>query len=63
MAILNRSRTLPMKFRRIRGQRLAELLRGEPEPADPGIEVPAQLAPAPVPETTLPGTAADQPGT
>ena len=63
VALLDRHPPLPRKFRRIRGQRLAELLRGEPEPGDPGIEVPAQTAPETVPETSLPGPAADQPGT
>ena len=55
VAILDRNRALPRKFRRIRGERLAELLRGEPEADDPGYEVPDQLAPQQLPEAELPG--------
>ena len=44
MAILDRNRLLPRKFRRITGERLAALLAEDIEPADPGPEVPAQLA-------------------
>jgi proteasome alpha subunit len=55
VAILDRTRALPRKFRRLRGERLAELLRGEPETEDPGHEAPApQLAPQALPETELP---------
>jgi len=54
VAILDRTRALPRKFRRLRGERLAELLRGEPETGEPARETPAQLAPQPLPETELP---------
>ena len=54
VAILDRNRALPRKFRRIRGERLAELLRGQPEADDPGYEVPEQFAPQQVPQTELP---------
>ncbi|GAA1430964.1 proteasome subunit alpha [Microlunatus lacustris] len=54
VAILDRTRALPRKFRRLRGERLAELLRGEPETGEPDRETPAQLAPQPLPETELP---------
>jgi len=54
VAILDRSRALPRKFRRLRSDRLAELLRGEPELEDPGHELPTQLAAEGVPETRLP---------
>jgi proteasome alpha subunit len=73
VAILDRYRALPRKFRRLRGDRLAELLRGEPETDDPGQEVAPQLVAETVPETQLPTTAAtgapatsggsDRPGT
>jgi proteasome alpha subunit len=54
VAILDRSRALPRKFRRITGDRLAALLSDEIEPEDPGTVVPPQLAPEPtVPETVL----------
>jgi proteasome alpha subunit len=70
VAILDRNRALPRKFRRIRGERLAELLRGQPEADDPGYEVPEQFAPQQVPQTELPSDhggnppgGADQPST
>ncbi len=53
VAILDRSRTLPRKFRRITGDRLASLLNDEVEPSDTGHEVAPQAAPEPVPETDL----------
>ena len=54
VAILDRNRLLPRKFRRITGERLAALLADDIEPDDPGPEVPAQLATEPpVPETTV----------
>jgi len=49
VAILDRSRTLPRKFRRIRADRLAALLTDQAEPVDHGHEVP----PAPHPEPAL----------
>jgi proteasome alpha subunit len=54
VAILDRSRALPRKFRRISGDRLAALLKDEIEPEDPGTETPAHISPEPpVPETVL----------
>ena len=54
VAILDRSRALPRKFRRITGDRLAALLRDEIEPVDPGTETPPHAPPEPpVPETVL----------
>jgi len=54
VAILDRNRLLPRKFRRITGDRLAALLADDAEPADPGPEVPTQLATEPpLPETTV----------
>jgi proteasome alpha subunit len=54
VAILDRSRALPRKFRRITGDRLAALLRDDIEPEDPGTETPPHLPPEPpVPETVL----------
>ncbi len=54
VAILDRTRALPRKFRRITGDRLAALLADEIEPDDPGTVPPAQLPPEPsVPETVL----------
>ena len=54
VAILDRSRALPRKFRRITGDRLAALLVDEIEPEDTGTETPTQLPPEPpVPETVL----------
>jgi proteasome alpha subunit len=54
VAILDRSRALPRKFRRIAGERLAALLRDDVAPDDPGREVPPQMPPEPtVPETVV----------
>jgi proteasome alpha subunit len=54
VAILERSRALPRKFRRITGDRLAALLKDEIEPEDPGMETPPQIPPEPpIPETVL----------
>jgi len=54
VAILDRTRALPRKFRRITGERLAALLADEIEPDDPGTVAPPQPAPEPtVPETVL----------
>jgi len=54
VAILDRTRTLPRKFRRITGDRLAALLRDDVTPDDPGHEVPPQAPPEPtVPETVV----------
>jgi proteasome alpha subunit len=73
VAILDRSRALPRKFRRLRGNRLAELLRGEAESEEPGHDVAPQLTAESLPETRLPTTGPaeapevpggpDQPGT
>jgi proteasome alpha subunit len=55
VAILDRTRVLPRKFRRIAGERLAALLRDDVAPDDPGREVPPpQMPPEPtVPETVV----------
>ena len=54
VAILDRTRALPRKFRRITGQRLAALLRDDIPPEDPGHDVPPQAPPEPpVPETVV----------
>lgn len=54
VAILDRSRALPRKFRRIKGDRLAALLRDDIEPEDPGHVAPPALEPqSPVIETEL----------
>src|SRR5215210_443923 len=54
VAILDRTRALPRKFRRITGDRLAALLADEIEPDDPGTVAPAELRrEPPVPETVL----------
>ena len=54
VAILDRTRALPRKFRRITGDRLAALLNDDTEPVDAGPEVPPQLPPEPaVPETVV----------
>ncbi len=53
VAILDRTRTLPRKFRRITGDRLGSLLSDDIEPEDTGHEVAPQAAPAAVPETDL----------
>ena len=67
VAILERHRALPRKFRRLHGDRLAELLAGAGHAADPGHEVPAQLTAEAVPETELAGDTppggSDQPRT
>jgi len=49
VAILDRNRALPRKFRRISGERLAALLDDQVEPADIGHEPPT----APAPEAAL----------
>jgi proteasome alpha subunit len=55
VAILDRTRTLVRKFRRIRGERLAALLADDIEPPDHGHETPVAAAPEPpLPETDLP---------
>ena len=54
VAILDRSRTLPRKFRRITGSRLEALLNDQIEPVDQGYPLPPQLAPVSVPEAVLP---------
>jgi proteasome alpha subunit len=55
VAILDRTRTLPRKFRRIEGDRLAALLTKEIEPEDEGYVQPPTLPPEPhVTETQLP---------
>jgi proteasome alpha subunit len=54
VAILDRTRALPRKFRRITGERLAALLRDETTPDDSGPEVAPQMPPEPpVPETVV----------
>ena len=54
VAILDRTRALPRKFRRITGDRLAALLQADVAPEDSGPEVPPQLPPEPtVPETVV----------
>jgi proteasome alpha subunit len=54
VAILDRNRTLPRKFRRISGDRLAALLEQQVEPEDTGHEAPAAPEPdAPVAATEL----------
>jgi proteasome alpha subunit len=56
VAILDRTRTLPRKFRRITGTRLTSLLADAAEPADQGSEQPPQPGPEPVlAETDLDG--------
>ena len=52
VAILDRTRTLPRKFRRITGSRLGALLAGS-VPPDPGVEAPPAVVPESVPETDL----------
>ena len=47
VAILDRTRALPRKFRRITGDRLAALLQDDVEPDDPGTEAPTQIPPEP----------------
>lgn len=55
VAILDRTRTLPRKFRRITGSRLAALLADDVEPPDQGHEPPPPQVPpeSPVRETEL----------
>ena len=53
VAILDRSRTLPRKFRRIKGDWLTQLLTDGTVPPDPGPEAPPAVAPAEVRETEL----------
>ncbi|HEU5484140.1 MAG TPA: proteasome subunit alpha [Microlunatus sp.] len=53
VAILDRSRALPRKFRRIKGAWLTELLDSGTVPPDPGPEPPPSLPPDEVPETEL----------
>ncbi len=55
VAILDRTRALPRKFRRITGDRLAALLDDDVEPADPGPEAPPQLPPEPTVRETVVG--------
>jgi proteasome alpha subunit len=55
VAILDRTRALPRKFRRIAGPRLAALLKDEIEPPDPGrVHPPAVLPEDTATETKLP---------
>lgn len=55
VAILDRSRVLPRKFRRIKGGWLTGLLTEGTTPPDPGPEAPPVIAPAEVPERELGG--------
>jgi proteasome alpha subunit len=67
VAVLDRTRALPRKFRRVAGQRLAALLEGAPQPVAAAVEAPpsaSTTSPA-APEVDLPGTPAPdarQPG-
>jgi proteasome alpha subunit len=62
VAILDRTRALPRKFRRIAGDRLAALLAEDIEPSDPGHVQPPTLPPEPaVTETELPPTSGAHP--
>ncbi len=62
VAILDRNRLLPRKFRRILGDRLADLLLDSIEPEDPGHEAPAQLVTeSAAPEVLLPEQPVDGP--
>jgi proteasome alpha subunit len=69
VAILDRTRLLPRKFRRIRGDRLAALLDRDVQPEDPGHVAPAVAAPEPAlaerelakPADPSPGAQAGQP--
>jgi len=54
VAILDRARALPRKFRRLRRERLTELLSSGTEPVDEGHTAPPALPPHTVPETALP---------
>ena len=64
VAILDRARALPRKFRRLRADRLTELLSSGTEPVDQGHEAPAALPQQTVPQTELPtaGPGASGPG-
>ncbi len=53
VAILDRSRALPRKFRRIAGERLGALLANAETPPDPGVVAPPAVAPEGVPEVEL----------
>ena len=53
VAILDRSRALPRKFRRIKGGRLGGLLSDGTVPPDPGPDAPPAPAPAEVRQTEL----------
>jgi proteasome alpha subunit len=53
VAILDRSRVLPRKFRRIKGSWLTGLLTDGTPPPDPGPEPPPATPPDAVPETEL----------
>jgi proteasome alpha subunit len=55
VAILDRSRALPRKFRRLGDERLTELLDRAVEPADAGHEPPPALPPQQVPQTEVSG--------
>ena len=63
VAVLDRKRSLPRKFRRITGARLQALLADEVEPPDQGPEPPVATPPGALPETDL-GTSgpATEPG-
>src|ERR671910_1686803 len=62
VAILDRTRALPRKFRRIEGDRLSALMTEDIEPSDPGHVQPPTLPPEPaVTETELPPTSAADP--
>jgi proteasome alpha subunit len=55
VAILDRNRTLPRKFRRVQGERLSALLTEKIEPEDQGHEAPPAAAPEPpLAEASLP---------
>jgi proteasome alpha subunit len=53
VAVLDRTRILPRKFRRIKGDWLTQLLTDGIVPPDPGPEAPPAAPPAEVPETEL----------
>jgi proteasome alpha subunit len=64
VAILDRTRALPRKFRRIGGDRLAALLADAQEPVDHGHEPPPARSPEDsAPSITLPDSGADPPPT
>ncbi|GAA2105040.1 proteasome subunit alpha [Microlunatus panaciterrae] len=66
VAVLDRTRTLPRKFRRIRGEKLAQVLISGINPTDEGVESPVVPAPEPpTAEGTLRpgnGSGSSQPG-